>query len=212
MRFTFFICAFKFALLRKPIYWSQLGMNVRREQMKKLTFGILIVTSLTLLSCRPEQLASDYNEFTLQEASGGGEEFQCATIDNLTSCEEAPLCQPLFEPEGTSEQDFITCIDLPNDEEDEPLSEEEEETPIDDDSLGDDSDSSSDDDSISDDDSSCDEDYSCGEGKVMVCHVPAGNSANAHTICIAEQGYLNGHASHEEDHLGPCTLTDTMGE
>lgn len=56
--------------------------------------------------------------------------------------------------------------------------------------------------------------YSCGHGngakKVLICHVPPGNPAAAHTICIgapALDAHLNNHhaSSGEHDALGACT-------
>lgn len=51
----------------------------------------------------------------------------------------------------------------------------------------------------------------CGEGgrKVRICHVPQGNPANAHTICISPNA-LKAHIDHhiagsgEEDYMGAC--------
>jgi hypothetical protein len=50
--------------------------------------------------------------------------------------------------------------------------------------------------------------------KVLVCHVPPGNPAAAHTICIAAKGAVNGHGldlnepkkrgGHGGDRLGAC--------
>jgi uncharacterized protein len=47
-------------------------------------------------------------------------------------------------------------------------------------------------------------DVHCGNNndKVLVCHIPPGNPANAHTICISENG-VPAHLAHG-CHLGPC--------
>ncbi len=57
-------------------------------------------------------------------------------------------------------------------------------------------------------------DVRCGSNlqKVAVCHVPPGNPANAHTICISENG-VPAHLAHG-CHLGACAIdtaaTDSM--
>ncbi len=52
-------------------------------------------------------------------------------------------------------------------------------------------------------------DVRCGNNlqKVAVCHIPPGNPANAHTICISENG-VPAHLAHG-CHLGACSV-DTM--
>lgn len=49
-------------------------------------------------------------------------------------------------------------------------------------------------------------DVHCGNNgnKVLVCHIPPGNPANAHTICISENG-VPAHLAHG-CHLGPCDM------
>ncbi|HET6279419.1 MAG TPA: hypothetical protein VFH73_00575 [Polyangia bacterium] len=39
--------------------------------------------------------------------------------------------------------------------------------------------------------------------KTTICHVPPGNPANAHTICIGNPA-VPAHLSHHPDYLGPC--------
>lgn len=51
------------------------------------------------------------------------------------------------------------------------------------------------------------------DNKIIICHVPPGNLAAAHSICISERGWLNGHQnSHgkdlSRDYLGPCKSED----
>jgi hypothetical protein len=67
-----------------------------------------------------------------------------------------------------------------------------------------------DDDSDDGDDNS----LSCGKDgkKMLVCHVPQGNVANAHTICISKAGAMHGHGvlpsgqgGHGGDHAGRCS-------
>ncbi len=43
---------------------------------------------------------------------------------------------------------------------------------------------------------------SCDDGKIAVCHVPPGNPANAHTICVGAKA-RDAHLKHG-DTLGPC--------
>lgn len=49
--------------------------------------------------------------------------------------------------------------------------------------------------------------YDCPASKALVCHVPPGNPANAHTICVGKPA-VNAHLSHHPDSLGPCGATD----
>jgi hypothetical protein len=42
------------------------------------------------------------------------------------------------------------------------------------------------------------------EAKVLICHIPPGNPANAHEIIVAESA-VNAHLDHG-DTLGPCQL------
>jgi hypothetical protein len=63
--------------------------------------------------------------------------------------------------------------------------------------------------------------YSCGKSngkKVMICHVPGGDYAKSHTLCVAVQGAVNGHGvavgnlqpksrsngMHLKDYIGAC--------
>jgi hypothetical protein len=39
--------------------------------------------------------------------------------------------------------------------------------------------------------------------KVAICHIPPGNPANAHTICISENA-VDTHNSHHGDYIGAC--------
>ncbi len=59
------------------------------------------------------------------------------------------------------------------------------------------------------DDPSLAELHSCGNKKVLICHVPPGNPAAAHTLCISENS-VAAHIAHaaqsgEADTLGDCT-------
>ena len=44
--------------------------------------------------------------------------------------------------------------------------------------------------------------WKCGKKKVYMCHIPPGNPANAHTICINKNA-ISAHLAHG-DYLGPC--------
>jgi len=47
--------------------------------------------------------------------------------------------------------------------------------------------------------------FPCGNNnKVLLCHVPPGNPANAHTICISPKAVAAHLENHEGDHCGPC--------
>ncbi len=47
--------------------------------------------------------------------------------------------------------------------------------------------------------------FPCGNNnKVLLCHVPPGNPANAHTICISPNAVAAHLENHEGDHCGPC--------
>ena len=58
----------------------------------------------------------------------------------------------------------------------------------------------------------------CSKGKgngnkVAICHIPSGNPAALHTICVSKQGWLNGHkdrhgSEESRDYLGACTQRD----
>jgi hypothetical protein len=39
--------------------------------------------------------------------------------------------------------------------------------------------------------------------KTTICHVPPGNPANAHTLCIGNPA-VSPHMHHHDDYLGPC--------
>lgn len=43
----------------------------------------------------------------------------------------------------------------------------------------------------------------CPSPKVLVCHIPPGNPANAHTICVGQPA-VKAHVSHHGDGLGAC--------
>jgi hypothetical protein len=39
--------------------------------------------------------------------------------------------------------------------------------------------------------------------KTTICHIPPGNPANAHTLCVGNPA-VPAHISHHGDHVGPC--------
>src|SRR5262245_20267152 len=43
----------------------------------------------------------------------------------------------------------------------------------------------------------------CNGHKVLICHIPPGNPANAHTICVSEHA-VPAHQSHHGDPVGEC--------
>ncbi len=43
----------------------------------------------------------------------------------------------------------------------------------------------------------------CMGKKVLICHVPPGNPANAHTICVGKPA-VDAHMTHHPDSLGAC--------
>ena len=69
---------------------------------------------------------------------------------------------------------------------------------------------------VSDTDSARDEGYSfCGKNfkKIIICHIPPGNSDNAHSICVAKQAFENAHHKNHGndeslDYLGLCRALD----
>lgn len=70
--------------------------------------------SLALVGCRPEQEETDFSQNDLLEQgieAGSDIELECAIIESLDGCIESDVCQPLFEPGGTTEMDFIACIE-----------------------------------------------------------------------------------------------------
>lgn len=62
--------------------------------------------------------------------------------------------------------------------------------------------------------------YSCGnkpDKKVLVCHVPPGNAAAKHTICIGRPALQAHYAHHahdgsDQDYLGECVANDGLDE
>lgn len=44
----------------------------------------------------------------------------------------------------------------------------------------------------------------CGGKKVLICHVPPGNPANAHTICVSKSA-VDAHVDHHQDPIGACS-------
>lgn len=57
----------------------------------------------------------------------------------------------------------------------------------------------------------------CGPNSIWICHIPPGNPAAAHTICVGIPGALNGHGvtfnglpgGHGGDYPGHCLGDDT---
>lgn len=43
--------------------------------------------------------------------------------------------------------------------------------------------------------------------KELICHIPPGNPANAHTICVSDHAVAT-HTSHHGDTIGPCGPAD----
>ena len=43
----------------------------------------------------------------------------------------------------------------------------------------------------------------CAGKKELVCHIPPGNPANAHTICVSKNA-VDTHVSHHADTIGAC--------
>lgn len=52
----------------------------------------------------------------------------------------------------------------------------------------------------------------CPVGKVLICHVPPGNPANEHTICIGQPA-VDAHLTHHPDRINACNgqPTPTQG-
>lgn len=48
------------------------------------------------------------------------------------------------------------------------------------------------------------DDWKCGRNKVLICHIPPGNPANAHTICVNKNA-LPAHFNNHGDNVGPCS-------
>jgi hypothetical protein len=48
----------------------------------------------------------------------------------------------------------------------------------------------------------------CNGKKVLICHIPPGNPANAHTICVGEPA-VEPHQTHHGDTLGECVVEPT---
>lgn len=50
---------------------------------------------------------------------------------------------------------------------------------------------------------------SCPPEKELICHIPPGNPANAHSICVGKPA-VKAHVKHHGDPIGPCQ-GDTQG-
>jgi hypothetical protein len=196
----------------------------------KLTSILILVLGLTLLGCKPEQPATEFNDVKINtSAISSGDKFDidepfnsCLDIVDISDCNVNDFCQPLF---NETSNVYIKCIETPLDpiyeeiidepaapaptyEEvaDEPAPENDNypviETPSESDEA---------DDSIN---NLCGND-GANNKKVIVCHHPQGNEAKKHSICISEQGWLNGHKNHHnhgkketsQDYLGACIQT-----
>lgn len=48
----------------------------------------------------------------------------------------------------------------------------------------------------------------CGGKKVLICHIPPGNPANAHEICVGEPA-VAAHVKNHGDPIGPCPPSST---
>ncbi len=48
----------------------------------------------------------------------------------------------------------------------------------------------------------------CDGHKVLICHIPPGNPANAHTICVDKHA-VDPHVSHHGDGVGECAAEPT---
>jgi len=48
----------------------------------------------------------------------------------------------------------------------------------------------------------------CNGHKVLICHIPPGNPANAHTICVDTHA-VDPHVSHHGDGVGACATEPT---
>ncbi len=157
-----------------------------------------------LAGCRPEEAETQFNEVLLGDVKavdeGGGaarpkepqepEEVAppevtsiCTEIVEEQACVDAPDCQPLKSKNG---KELVSCIETPIQKP--PGGGGGEETEA---------------------------NYACNKleensKKVAVCHIPSGNPAALHTICISINGWEHGHKdSHgneeSRDHLGACT-------
>lgn len=52
--------------------------------------------------------------------------------------------------------------------------------------------------------------YVCNAPKVLVCHIPPGNPANAHSICVGQPA-VRAHQKNHGDPLGACGPTNGGG-
>jgi hypothetical protein len=49
---------------------------------------------------------------------------------------------------------------------------------------------------------------SCAGHKELICHIPPGNPANEHTICVGKPA-VEPHVTHHGDHIGACAVEPT---
>lgn len=48
----------------------------------------------------------------------------------------------------------------------------------------------------------------CAGKKVLICHIPPGNPANAHTICVGKSA-VDAHQKNHQDLIGACAVEPT---
>ena len=205
------------------------------KSMKRFTTGVSLLLFVILISgCNQEEEFFE-KEFLLGRGITGPENY-CAIDEDLHDdpaavCESSESgCQSVLDPD----LQYMACIPVYDESQNDGSGDDGSgDDGSGDDSSGDDGsgddgsgDDSSGDDGSGDDGSGDDgsggnddiepgqefNDQVCNIGntpKILVCHVPPGNSSAAHTICISEQGWLNGHMPHhEDDHKGACTEAD----
>jgi hypothetical protein len=144
----------------------------------------------------------------------------CGQQYSVKSATQSALIDSKVHIEGDLTDGDLNDIDQDIlDESDEPIADDDSNSdPAADDSSGDGSVISDNDDSSegsTEGDSNNDDQFSCGKNKVLVCHIPHGNPAARHNICISKQGAIHGHGLNldsrsansghaSDDYLGPC--------
>lgn len=188
--------------------------------MKAILLSLFIALGF---GCKPEQQETEFNKVNNpRQISLADEQPLCTQIQDEQECVQAQDCQPVKSEDGS---DFISCVqtpiqvppqniddlvddEQPNDEQPQPNDEEPTtpETPVE----------QPEDPTVSPPTQEAHEACSKGKGngnKVAICHIPSGNPAALHTICVSKQGWLNGHkdrhgSEESRDYLGACTQRD----
>lgn len=168
---------------------------------------------LTVSGCRVEQDETAFNDVIRAKTADGNVDLtqdeidMCIAIENQDECEaQESTCQPVL----NVDEEYLSCINIPKSEE--PADLPEDSTVVAD--GANESEEESEEDKVAKEEML--EKVCKGKKQILICHIPSGNILNAHSICLSENGWLNGHQEHHgneesRDHLGACGDNDLAG-